>query len=422
MRTSPSRIVTTIVVGLLVAACASAPSMASNTTPSSTQASASASESASPSASPFASLPSASIPARAPTWTATGSMSAARIGHTATLRRDGSVLVVGGYDGEGPPIEDAAHVPLATAEVYDPASGRWSATASMSTARAGHTATLLPDGGVLVVGGGGEGEPMEGGPRSATAELYDPGTGTWSATGSMTEARNGFSATLLANGTVLVAGGGANYREAELYDPSNGTWTATGNMAEGRKAHSATLLLDGTVLVAGGCACSEPPPTDSAERYDPNTGEWTTTGRTAEGRMGHAAILLADGRVLVAADGLFGDTPDPTELYDPSTGRWTAVEGMVYGRVAPSMAALSDGRVLATGGYDRDRVLGSEPPPLASAELYDPATQQWTATADMGTARADHTMTLLSDGRVLVVGGGVATDARSAELFDPGTE
>jgi N-acetylneuraminic acid mutarotase len=376
MRTSPSRIVTTIVVGLLVAACASAPSMASNTTPSSTpaSASASASESASPSASPFASLPSASIPARAPTWTATGSMSAARIGHTATLLRDGSVLVVGGYDGEGPPIEDAAHVPLATAEVYDPASGRWSATASMSTARAGHTATLLPDGGVLVVGGGGEGEPMEGGPRSATAELYDPGTGTWSATGSMTEARNGFSATLLANGTVLVAGGGANYREAELYDPSNGTWTATGNMAEGRKAHSATLLLDGTVLVAGGCACSEPPPTDSAERYDPNTGEWT------------------------------------------------AVEGMVYGRVVASMAALSDRRVLATGGYDRDRVPGSEPPPLASAELYDPATQQWTATADMGTARVNHTMTLLSDGRVLVVGGGDATDARSAELYDPGTE
>ena len=421
MRTSPLTIATTIVAGLLVAACASAPSSASITTPSRSPALASPSASAIP-ASTLAPSPSASIAADAPAWTATGTMTVARIAHTATLLHDGTVLVVGGYDGEGPPTEDAARIPLATAELYDPASGTWSAAGSPSTARADHTATLMPDGRVLVVGGGGEDNLVEGGPRSATAELYDPSTGTWSATRSMNEPRNYFSATLLPNGTVLVAGGGAGYVETEVYQPRTGTWTATGSTAEGRKSHSATLLPNGTVLVAGGCACSEPPPTASAELYDASTGTWAGTGSMADGRMGHAAILLADGRVLVAADGLFGDAPNSTELYDPSTGRWTAVGDMVVGRVGSSVTALSDGRVLVSGGIDRDRVLGSEPTPLTAAELYDPATGQWNAIGDMGTARVDHTMTLLSDGRVLVVGGGDATDARSAELYDPGME
>lgn len=346
----------------------------------------------------------------------------ARLGHTATLLRDGSVLVVGGYDDKAPPMEDGTHIRLATAELYDSASGSWSAAASMGSARAGHTATLLPDGSVLVVGGGGEAERIEGPSRSATAELFDPSTGTWSPTGSMTEPLGNFSATLLPDGMVLVAGGSGNYREAELYDPSSGTWTATESMAEGRMAHSATLLLDGTVLVTGGCACSEPPPTASAELYDPSTGTWAATGSMADGRMAHAATLLADGSVLVAANGLFDDKPASTELYDPSAGQWTAAGGMALGSVASSMTPLSDGRVLVSGGYDRDRALGSEPTPLTSVEVFDPATGQWTATTSMGTARHGHSMTLLSDGRVLVVGGGDARDARSAELFDPGTE
>lgn len=344
----------------------------------------------------------------------------ARIGHTATLLRDGSVLVVGGYDGDGPPIEDAAHIPLATAELYEPASGRWSAAASMGSARAGHTATVLPDGRVLVVGGGGEDDLLEGGPRSATAELYDPRTGEWTATGQMTEARNFFTATLLANGSVLVAGGGANYVEAELYDPGAGTWTTTGSMKEGRKGHSATLLLDGTVLVAGGCACSEPPPTASAERYDPTSGKWASAGNMTVGRF-PTAVLLADGTVFVAGEGYSGDILPSTELYDPGTGRWAATSSFVQERHDPSVAALADGRVLVAGGLERAPTFGSERTPLDSAELYDPATRRWAATADMDAARMDHTMTLLSDGRVLVVGGGDAADARSAELYDPGT-
>ena len=238
----------------------------------------------------------------------------------------------------------------------------------------------------------------------------------------MTEPRNYFSATLLPDGTVLVAGGGANYREAEVYDPNSGTWIATGSMAEGRKAHSATLLLDGHVLVAGGCACSEPSPTASAELYDPRSGEWTVTGSMAEGRMSHTAMLLADGRVLVTADALMSDAPAATELYDPKTERWAATGNMVIGRIASAATLLSDGRVLVSGGYDRHRALGSEGIPSASAEVFVPAAGQWTAAASMGTPRASQTMTLLPDGRVLVAGGGDAGHERSAELFVPGTE
>ena len=332
------------------------------------------------------------------------------------------MLVVGGYDRDGPRPEDLSAIRLASAEVYDPTIGTWSLTGSLRTARAGHTATLLPDGRVLVVGGGGEDNLLEGGPRSATAELYDPGTGEWTATGKMTEARNYFTATLLPNGSVLVAGGGANYLEAELYDPATGTWMTTGSMAEGRKAHSATLLLDGTVLVAGGCACSEPAPTASAERYDPITGEWTATGRMSAGRMGHTAVLLADGAVLVVAAGAnLRDQPALAEHYDPGTGTWTPTSSFAQGRAGPSVTALADGRLLVSGGHELESGFVSEPTTLDSAELYDPATGRWSATASLGKARAGHTAILLADSRVLVAGGADGPDAMSAELFDPGS-
>lgn len=416
MRSSPSLVATSLVLGLLVTACGSVSSSASIVSPSAASVPVSPTQVATPS------LSSATpIPSSASTWTATGSMTEARTGHTATLLHDGRVLVVGGYDGEGPPTGDVAAVRLASAEIYDPTGDGWSATSGMSIARAGHTATLLPDGSVLVVGGAAEDDRLEGGPRSATAEVYDPSTGTWSVTGSMTEARTFFSATMLPNGIVLVAGGSANYSEAELYDPASGRWTATGSMLEGRRGHSATLLLDGTVLAAGGCACSEPPPTASAELYDPSNGTWAATGSMAEGRMAHSAILTADGRILVTTDGLFDDTPASTELYDPSAGRWSAAGDMVLGRVGPAIAPLSDGRVLASGGFDPDRALGGEPTPLTSVEVFDSATGRWTVTTSMGRARHGHSMTLLADGRVLVVGGDDATGARSAEIYDPGT-
>ncbi len=173
-------------------------------------------------------------------WTATGSLHEGRAGHTATLLLDDSVLVAGGFAENDSPT---------SAELYDPQTGRWTATGNMIEARSEHTATLLPDGTVLVAG------------TLASAELYDPVGRTWTATGAMAEARFRPTATLLANGTVLVAGGEIScgfechspLASAELYDPQTGRWTATGNMIEARSYHTATLLPNGTVLVAAGC-------------------------------------------------------------------------------------------------------------------------------------------------------------------------
>jgi N-acetylneuraminic acid mutarotase len=340
-------------------------------------------------------------------------MAEARVGHTATLLADGGVLVVGGYDREAARIAGVEPSPLASAELYDPGSGRWTATGSMATPRVGHTATLLRDGRVLVVGGGEEETRMEGGPRSSTAELYDPSSGKWTAAGNMGEVRKGFTATLLLNGRVLVAGGDGGYVAAELYDPSSGKWTATGSMADGRFGHTATLLADGTVLVAGGCACSDPGAWASAELYHPSSGKWTATGSMTEARIGHTATLLADGSVLVTS-GCTCDERGPlasAELYDPSRGKWTTTASTV---LAGPTALLADGRVLVVGGDDDDAT-------ARSAELYDPSSGHWTATASMATARVGHTATRLPDGRVLVAGGssGGEVDVMSAELYDP---
>ena len=177
---------------------------------------------------------------RAATWLTTGSMTKARTRHTATLLQDGRVLVAGG---------SAASGGLTSAELYDPSSGSWTTTGNMTMRRFGATATLLRNGKVLVAGGLGSG-PSFSQIWSAehSAELYDPATGSWSATGSMNEGFYDHTATLMADGKVLVAGGGS----AALYDPNKGTWRGTGKMLEQRYYHTATLLADGRVLAAGG--------------------------------------------------------------------------------------------------------------------------------------------------------------------------
>ncbi len=206
-------------------------------------------------------------------WLSTGSMATARNYHTATLLPNGTVLVAGG--------SGAAY--LASAEVYDPASGVWKATGSMTTPRAGHTATLLPNGTVLVAGGVGANSVW-----LDSAELYDPASGVWKATGSMAATRARHTATLLPNGTVLVAGGsGAGPFGAEVYDPASGAWTATGSMATARNTHTATLLPNGAVLVAGG-SDNNNLPLASAEVFVP----WSETAvLTAVG----AAVQLTEG-------------------------------------------------------------------------------------------------------------------------------
>ncbi|MGB6486912.1 MAG: PASTA domain-containing protein [Steroidobacteraceae bacterium] len=327
----------------------------------------------------------------------TATMTSARSGHTATLLADGQVLIAGGCPAI--PCTD-----LSSAEIYNPATQTFTALSSvMTVGREGAAATLLPSGKVLITGGaenGGSGTvPLD------SAELYDPVANTFtSLTATMTEPRFGHTATLLANGTVLITGGYSNesstnpdlpvtWNNAEIYDPIANTFTAiTATMAVGRAQHTATLLANGKVLIAGGTC--EAPNTgvvsscndtalapfqsvdlDTAEVYDTVASTFTALGATMTSkRDGAAAALLPSGQVLLAGGltGQFGKTTvtilDTAELYNPTTGTFTALTGtMTMTRGLFTATLLPNGQVLLAGGI-------VSPTPIATntAELYSP--------------------------------------------------
>ena len=320
----------------------------------------------------------------------TGSLVTARSGHTATLLPNNKVLVVGGY---------RSGAPLASAELYDPATGIWATTGSLAAARFHHTATLLPNGKVLVVGGYG-GSTFS---NLASAEVYDPATGSWAVTGSLAAAREYHTATLLPNGKVLVVGGsGAYLASAELYDLATGNWIPTGSLKTGRSLHTATLLSNGKVLVAGGYGGSGY--LVSAEVYDPASGNWTATGDAATPRDGHTATLLSNGKVLVVGGNGPTGSPATAELYDPTSGNWATTDNPGSTRYGHTATVLNNGKVLVAGG--------SAPADL----LYDPASERWATTRSPATPRIYHTATLLSNGKVLLAGG---DNGGTAELYDP---
>jgi Bacterial Ig-like domain (group 2) len=301
--------------------------------------------------------------------TPTGALNAARYAHTATLLQNGMVLVVGGF-GDTSNCQGAGVQAQNTAELYNPDKGSFSMTGNMSIPRGGHTATLLKGGNVLVAGGGDQGV---GGKGSASAELYDPNTGAFTQTGSMAVARFRHTATLLNDGRVLIVGGVAldssiPTSTAELYDPATGIFTSTGGMKTPREEHTATLLDDGRVLVAGGespvTGSSDLQLTATAEVYDPTTGLFAPTGSMTEARNSHTATLLMDGTVLIAGG---GNNSSTAELYDPtSTGSFTKTGGMEFGRAGHTATHLT----LPSGIYCVLVVGGGSSNPIATAEIY----------------------------------------------------
>ncbi|MGD0019812.1 MAG: kelch repeat-containing protein [Candidatus Limnocylindrales bacterium] len=367
-------------------------------------------QTSSPESSVASPSPVATATLAAGTFVPTGSMMSSRSGATATLLSDGRVLIAGGWGDNS--------TPLASAELYDPATGKFSPTGSMTTARNG-TATLLPDGRVLFAGGTDDTGTI------ASAELYDPSTGKFSLTGSMTVARASQTATLLPTGRVLIAGGagrdGMALGSAELYDPATGKFSPTGSMTVARMTQAATLLSDGRVLIAGGATTTGTPATGihasaltSAELYDSATGKFSPTGSMTAAREGPITTLLSDGRVLVTGGSDQVGALVSAELYDPATGRFSLTGSMTIGQSLTTATRLSDGRVLIAGGWVPFA-------PLATIELYDPSTGTFSPTGSMSTGRSGPTATLLPDGRVLIAGGVGAGNAAlaSAELYQP---
>ena len=308
-----------------------------------------------------------------------GKMNVARDGHTATLLPDGRVLIAGGGS--------------LTAELFDPAAKTFSLVGTMLSTLAPRSATMLansalPNYGKVLISGGNE----------VVTELFDPATGKFTATGSTLAPHVGQTATLLKNGKVLIVGG--ETAKAELFDPSSGTFTATGSMADSRTGHSAALLADGRVLITGGCQDVPPgtwpvsgcPSYDlSAETYDPVTGMFTpTTGSMSVGRFGHKSSVLADGTVLISG------TDSTAELFDPTTGSFASVGATSTGDRA-TLTLRNDGTVLVAGGRPHRST--------SAANLYAPESGGFVPTESLITPRDGHAATLLLDGSVLITGG-----------------
>jgi hypothetical protein len=289
-------------------------------------------------------------------WSATGGTLTAHRGHTTTRLADGRVLLVGG----GQERSTGAN-----AELYVPALGRWKAAGLLHKLRYHHTATLLPGGKVLVVGGA---TAEYGGEVLSSCELYDPSGDTWSLTGTLGTARKQHTATPLPDGKVLVVGGvdrsGNPLASAEVFDPATGRFSPVGAPPAGHGAHTATALADGRVLVVGGAAPGSPF-APRAGLYEPATGTWTSTGPLRTPRRAHTATLLPGGKVLVAggyhpATGIL----TASELYDPASDTWSDTVPMNVDRHGPTATLLPDGTVLVVGGMSTHD--------SSSAEYYTP--------------------------------------------------
>jgi hypothetical protein len=335
-----------------------------------------------------------------------GTMLSARTGHTATPLPGGKILVTGGF---GAPAGRDGVEALASAEFFDPATGLSSAAPSMREARAGHTATRLANGKVLVVGGKAA-TPL------ASAELYVPasgsrageaGTGSWSPAGQMATARSEHTATFLPGGWVLIIGGVGRdgpLATAEIYDPERGAWMSGGRMSTPRYGHTATLLPDGKVLVVGGSAGRGP--LASVEIFDMFTGAWLAAPNLVTAHSGHSATVLRGDRILVA-----GGATSAAELYDPVGGAWSRTGSLTTARGGHTAALLPDGRVLLGGGN------GPDGKSLSSVELFDATAGAWTNGGSLIKSRGGHTMTLLSSGKLLFAGGAETRGAPDLQVL-----
>ena len=329
-----------------------------------------------------------------------GQMIEPRSGQTATLLPDGRVLIVGGMRRN----QDF----YKSAELYDPASGKFQLTGEMSIGRVGQVAVLLRSGKVLIAGGW-----IGSHSTTDSAELYDPAAGKFTVIGKLTTRRARPSATLLNDGNVLLAGGDdhdspdAGISSAEIFHADTLRFQPTGSLHRPRSGQTATLLKDGRVLIAGG---GNGGLIGTAELYDPKTRTFSETGSLNTPRHKHTAGLLADGRVLIAGGSDARDwhgTMNSAEIYDPGTGKFTATSPLNDSRfkLPDEAVQLSNGKLLIAGGS-------------TEVEVFDPVSAKFfVAAGQMNDARHFMSETRLQDGRVLLAGGYPNNDQATAQAW-----
>lgn len=378
---------------------------------------------------PSSTVPAGSVPVAPPSvvagsgvWTRVGDMSTPRVNFTATLLKSGKVLIVGGQVEWVVPGNTTNSV-----EIYDPTSRTFINAASLGSPRAGQTATLLPDGRVLVAGG----YTSLGIQALSSTEIYNPANDTWTPGAPMSLGRAQASAVLLKNGRVLVAGGGTlgvmgtgtqpAGTLAEIYDPARDVWTPAGNMAYGRAVYpTATLLADGRVLVVGGRALFNTPENavERSEIFDPSKDRWSAVppnNRTGA-RQDQSATLLTNGDVLIAGGSTVPDASvSYSDLFSPKTNSWISIPNMHNPRCGQGAALLPTGNAMVIGGGCgwSDQTSG--------VEEYNWATKSWTQVAPLSVPRGRIQAVVLADGSVLALGGLAPASSTSArvELFRP---
>ena len=300
-----------------------------------------------------------------------------RLNYARTPLSDGRILFAGGSDADGHPI--------ARAEIFNPANNSFAKSGAMMTPRCEPTATLLPDGTVLIVGGAlcaDEPKPV------ALMEIFDPHEGKFRAAGNLIFARYDLTATLLKDGRVLLAQGyGADRNlvpQADLYNPTTGKLEAAGSMVAPRCFASVTQLSNGAILFAGGARCDDPdrPAIKAAEIYDSAT-RFKRVGDLGLERVCHSATLLKDGKVLIAGGAtgmIYGVSHHTAEIYDPEKATFAPTGDLTKARTCASAILRDDGTVLIKGGYSRSTTDGPQVD-LSDSEIYDPTIGKFTAAA-----------------------------------------
>lgn len=344
----------------------------------------------------------------------TAAMTTPRAHQGSAVLADGRVFQYGGISAMGSI--------LASAELYDPVSDTYVATGDAADARMRPTTVGLADGRVLVTGGRGG---HEGSVIFDTVEIYDPASGTFAPAGSVSTPRYVGIVARLPDGKVLLTGG-FNFSDgtlgsSEIYDPTTQTAAPTGSLVQPRDTYGHALTLaDGRIMIVGGY--DDDGPLATVEIYDPAAGTFALTGDMPDARGDHGALVLADGRVLVV--GGFGSDWEyamDAYLWEPSTGQFRTAGRMIHPRANAHATLLADGRVLVAGGSTTGGSDLYEP----RAELWDPTTETFSETGPMITARSGGRAERLDDGRVLYMGGWFADGQEptgDSELFVPAAE